>query len=72
MSEKHIDSITVILTKRQVKKLKALSFEDGVSRKIYAGSSDTHLSLLFDGTQKNVEIFWAGNALNVHAEEDEG
>lgn len=43
--------------------------EDGHSRKIYCGDNNTYLSLWYDGSQKRIDIFWAGNALNVSISE---
>ena len=53
MSEKHIDSITVKLTKRQCKKLKALSFEDGVSRTELVRE---YITLTEDNSVKTAEL----------------
>ena len=44
--------------------------EDGYSRKIYSGDTKTYLSLWFDKSQKKINIFWAGNSLNVAMEEE--
>lgn len=45
--------------------------EDGYSRKIYSGNNNTYLSLWYDGSQKRIDIFWAGNALNISISDPE-
>lgn len=46
--------------------------EDGTSRKIYSGEDNRTLSLWFDNAQKLISVFWAGNALNIHVDDEEG
>lgn len=41
----------------------AVIHEDGYSRKIYSGDATTNLSVWFDGSQKQISIYWAGNNL---------
>lgn len=41
----------------------AVIHEDGYSRKLYSGDATTNLSVWFDGSQKQISIYWAGNNL---------
>ena len=45
--------------------------EDGYTRKIYsADGTNSYMSIWFDRSQKKVEVYWAGNALHVHMDEE--
>ena len=46
-----------------------LMVEDGNSRKIYAVDGNTHYTVAFDGSQKIIEVFWAGNSLHLSLED---
>lgn len=38
--------------------------EDGKGRSLYEAGSQSYISLFFDGKQRNVSIYWSGNALH--------
>lgn len=44
--------------------------EDGHSRNVYSGDNGTYFSLWYDNSQKRIDIFWAGNSLNLSIQND--
>ena len=45
--------------------------EDGTKRQLYTSENDNYYDLWFDGKQQRVDIYWAGNSLNIMADETE-
>ena len=45
--------------------------EDGTKRQLYTSENDNYYDLWFDGKQQRVDIYWAGNSLNIMSGEAE-
>ncbi|MDY6281148.1 MAG: hypothetical protein SPL63_13725 [Roseburia faecis] len=39
--------------------------EDGAKRQLYTSENDNYYELWFDGKQQRIDIYWAGNSLNI-------